>query len=311
MLLETPPDENLIKDCMAQLATQNRSSYDEKIEKYARLRLADFSALLADWQNPVAATLSRASALPQAVLALGQIKQLSAEQGSKLLQFLQYHAKQGNPNALLYLSYLYAKGLFVTQTPQKTATYLHKLAQQGDWRALHFQAELLSAAPQMAYDLLIAEIQPQAQSWQKSNLHSNVLDLDKEIRHFLAAPASIKYVTRLKMMQAERVGSPFAAQRLRGLTALGKISSATPPLPFQNIQAWLNKQGSSTSAPIISMPSENDADITILPDNIPLLPIDDTDRKPIWFKPVWIGTILLLASVCFVQFLRLIVSGKA
>lgn len=295
-------EEKHILDCMDQLKNNKEPSYSESIQIYAHLRLLNLTSMLNDWKQAQSLTLGESDALPQVLPAL-QKNFLDKEKSVKLIQFLKHHAQNGNLNAILYLAYCYAKGQYVTQSPEKTAAYLHYLVQKKDWRAARFQAELLCAVPQACMIWLQEDLKQEVVNWLQNNTAMSQSDAEQNMQRFCRAPSAIKYAARKKMEQAIDLGSPFAAKRLRGLIALGFISPSIPPLQFQAISNWLNMQLSPSRLASFA----DDKDVVILPENTPLLMQNEENKeKPVWFKPVFIGGVLLLASFIFVFMLKLI-----
>ncbi|ULJ69763.1 hypothetical protein MIS45_02625 [Wielerella bovis] len=301
-LPEKIPSEMQITDCMAQLVSKNSSSYGEVVQKYARLRLADFSELLKEWQNEEYAAKLGMPTLPQVAEMLRKGNVLP-EQGKKLAAFLQQTAKQGNTTGALYLAYLCAKGLFIPQSLQKTAQCLRFAINQGDWRATRFLGELLIAVPLAARELVGDEIQAEAAKWQATNNHISPEKVEHSCRRFYDATPAIKFLARSKLEQAVQQGSPSVQQRIKGLSVLGELPSTTPPKQFQSISNWLDLQ---FLQPQEKYSPRADKDIVFLPDNIPLLPLGDDDEKPTWHKPAMYGLMLLVAVLIFTVLLQIV-----
>lgn len=224
----------------SQIKAKDASSHNESIEPLALLRMADFSAVLNEWE--IEASLPNSHALPQVAAALKQPEKLNSQQRQQLVHFLQQHAKQGNQTAILYLAYLFAIGLFVPQLPQRAVTYISKLMQQGDWRASRFWAEMLLAAPNLAYIFLADKVEPMAQQWQQKHNQLNAAEIAASIKRFYACPSVIKLAAKQALEQAIKQGSPTAAKRLRGLTMLGQLPVSSVAREFHNIANWLDKQ---------------------------------------------------------------------
>lgn len=291
------PPESQILDCMTQIQEKGETTYGEHIQQLARLRLADFSPLLAEWLVP--SQLPNSEPLPQVDAAFRQPENLSSEQKQKLIAFLQHHAKQGNRTAVLYLAYAFAKGLFVPQSPERAANFTRKLMTQGDWRATRFWAEMLLAAPNVAPIWLADEVQNEAQQWQSTHTQLSADEIQANINRFYAASSAIKFVVKRTLETAIEQGSPTAAKRLRGLTVLGELPVSRPARQFHNISNWLDMQIMAQNSPL-----QNDEDIYVLPENIPLLPQSDEDDKPVWIKPTVYACIGIIFALCFVWILR-------
>lgn len=295
---EYSPPESQVLDCISQLQANKECTYGERIRQLAKLRLADFSLLLNEWRVP--SNLPHGEPLLPVANALAQ-DELSAEQGAKIVSFLQQHAKQGNRTALLYLAYLLAKGQFLPQSPAKAGYYVKKLMQQGDWRATRFWAEMLHAAPELAEEWLKDEVEPAAQQWQATHTQLSVEEVQANVRRFYLAEPAIKFAVKRAFEQAVAQGSPTAAKRLRGLTVLGELPVSQPARQFQNIRYFLDLQASSKNKPVI-----DDEDIYVLPENVPLLVQNDEEDKPLWVKPTVYACVGVIFALLFVLILRVI-----
>lgn len=292
---ELPPIEAHIRDCMEQLHSQQHSTYNETVQTYARLRLADFSALLAEWT--MNNHLPHASPLPKVATALSNTS-LTPTQIQSLLKFLQQAAKQGQRTAILYLAYLFAKGLGVKQSPQQAIQYAKKLSKQGDWRATRFCAELLWHAPKLTESYLSEEIQPLANAWWQQHINqiptSQADQLSQSVQRFYAASSVVKLTIRRTFELAIKQGSPSAEKRLRGLTVLGELPISLPAKHFQHIESWLQQQFLTPTT------HYEDDDIRLLPEHIPLLiSHDEPEEKPFWLKLTIYACIMLIITLCF------------
>ncbi|XXQ67574.1 hypothetical protein ACKLNO_08055 [Neisseriaceae bacterium B1] len=297
----TATPKSQILDCMQQLQEKGDTTYGEHIQQLARLCLADFSQLLAEWRVP--SQLPQGEPMPQVANALEQPEKLSSEQGSKLVSYLQQNAKSGNKTAILYLAYLFAKGLFVPQSPERAAAFTRKLMQEGDWRATRFWAEMLLAAPPVASIWLAAEVEPAAKQWQAAHTQLSEDEIYANINRFYAAESARKFAAKRAFELAIKQGSPTAAKRLRGLTVLGELPVSQPARQFHNIANWLDMQIMAKNQPMAS-----DDEIYVLPENVPLLAQGEDDEKPLWIKYAVYVCLVLIFSLLFVIILRGIVA---
>lgn len=300
MSSQTTPNETQIRDCINQIKDKGNSSYGNSVQKYARLRLFNFSEILDEWHNPTHPLPASARALPNVAAALNA--DLTPEQGSKMVAFLQHQAKSGNTTALLYLAYLHIFARHVPASLKQTALYVRHASQAGDWRASRLWAELLFAAPQAAQDLLETDTQAQAQQWQQRNSNIAADKINAAVQRYYAAPTVIKMAIKAKLELAASQGSPTAAKRLLGLTVLGEIPRHQAAPQFQKIANWLDVQLLRPESR-----QSDDPDIMLLPENVPLLPQgDDEDEKPVWWKPFIYGCVGIIATLLFVLILKAI-----
>ena len=264
---EHAPDSRQIQECAAQLAAGGRTNYGESVQKYAKLRTADFSAALADWENEAYAA------------AIGQ-------------KPLQNAAKQGDTTAMLYLAYLHSIGRFAKPSLHTAAKLLHAASEQGDWRASQFWGELLAASPAAARELLNDEFQAAAETWLAQHPETAPARAEQAYRRFYEASAAIKWAAKSKFTRAQEQGSPTAEQRIKGLTVHGSLPAAQPAPQFQDIGIWLENQLLKKQTPL----PEN-GDIMLMPENVPLLPQSDDDGKETWHKIALIGGFILIGAL--------------
>lgn len=300
---EQVPDENQIRDCMAQLQSGSTGSYGSKVQKYARLRLLDFKDMLAEWQNPAYPLPASAQALPKAAAAL--TAPLTPEQGGKLAAFLQQQAQNGNTTAMLHLAYLHLIGRHLPASLKEAARHIRAASRAGDWRASRLWAEVLTAAPEAAEDFLETDAQEAALHWQTQNSSIALAKIPPALQRYYTASAAVKTAAKEKLELAVTQGSPTAAQRLNALTVLGDIPRHPPAPQFQSVAGWLNLQ----LLPAARSAASDDPDIMLLPDNVPLLPQgDEEDDKPAWFKPAIYGAIALIIILVFVLMLKMLLN---
>ena len=288
---EHAPDSRQIQECAAQLAAGGRTNYGESVQKYAKLRTADFSAALADWENEAYAAAIGQKPLQNVANAL-KMKVMSTDLSEKMLAFLQNAAKQGDTTAMLYLAYLHSIGRFAKPSLHTAAKLLHAASEQGDWRASQFWGELLAASPAAARELLNDEFQAAAETWLAQHPETAPARAEQAYRRFYEASAAIKWAAKSKFTRAQEQGSPTAEQRIKGLTALGSLPAAQPAPQFQDIGIWLENQLLKKQTPL----PEN-GDIMLMPENVPLLPQSDDDGKETWHKIALIGGFILIGAL--------------
>ncbi len=290
--------EQQIKDCMAQLTDKRKITHAPDIEAHARMRLADFSAVLAEWEIDLGSQPERRP-LPD-VAALIKNPKPSPADVQKLLGFLQQQAKQGQQTAILYLSYLYAKGIHLPQSLQKAASAARMVAQQGDWRGSRFLGELLCTSPKAAPLLLGAEIQAAATAWQQEHPETEADKIQAAAKRFLENETAVRYAARLQFETATRQGSPTAQQRMRGLCINGQLPDGQPAKHLRSPKDWLDNELLTPGIHI----DTGDPDITVLPENIPLFVQQDEEPS------VWRKTILIAAGM-FAFVLLTVIMTKA
>ncbi len=300
----TQPQPEQIKACIAQIVQHQPITYDSRTHTYAQLCLADFQSCLAEWcidQTPLSKQMA---ALPQVAEALKQTK-LPAEDAKKLIAFIQHHAKQGQQTAQLYWAYLQITGKYLTQNPTAAIHILRQLQQKNDWRATRFMGEILIQVPQIAPDIFLHNMQETARAWQAQHPHLNLAQVLQHCQAFTQTPQIIKSLAKTQFELATQQGSPIANQRLRSLITAGKLPSNPTIKAHQSLENWLHyqyqrQQYNTTSN--LSTQIEDDPDIMVLPENIPLLLSDHDNENPVWQKVVIIGGVLL----CFVLILTIL-----
>lgn len=293
--------EQQIADCMRQIQKKQDVTYNSEIQKFAQLRLMDFAPLLAEWRIDDSKAPATQKPLPNVDKAL-QTADLSSEQVGKLLNFLQQAAKQGSTTAMLYLAYLFAMGKFVPQNPKKAADCANFALKHDDYRAARLLGEMLVFAPAIAEDVLQAEVRAAAQIWAQkySHLIDNQDNFEKLIGQYLQNPIVARFAAKQKLQHARTLGSPTADKRLRGLSLSGLLSTSAPARQYQSIELWLETQ----LAPHASV--QSDPDMTILPENIPIL-LQDDNETPVWHKAAIVGGLLLCGAMISVLIIRFIV----
>ena len=234
---EHAPDSRQIQECAAQLAAGGRTNYGESVQKYAKLRTADFSTSLADWENEAYAAAIGQKPLQNVANAL-KMKVMSTDLSEKMLAFLQNAAKQGDTTAMLYLAYLHSIGRFAKPSLHTAAKLLRTASEQGDWRASQFWGELLAASPAAARELLNDEFQAAAETWLAQHPETAPARAEQAYRRFYEASAAIKWAAKSKFTRAQEQGSPTAEPRIKGLTLLGSLPAAQPA-PLDNSRLGL------------------------------------------------------------------------
>lgn len=295
MFVETVPSDADINHCLMQLLTHTMHHHGDHVEKYARMRLADFSSALAEWRNPDYATLLGQGLLPKAAAAIQNSSQLSPQQSQKLVNLLQQAATQNNTTAMLYLAYFYAKALFVKQSLTQAAAFARRASELGDWRGTRFLAEMLAAVPAASPELLSAEVEKTAQIWYQPHKHDiSQAALQAACLRFMNASAVIKQAIRQKLLLAKQQGSPNAEQLLRVWVIEGIVPPASPAQQFCDLNIWLDVQFAKTQHAPTEAEDTADEGVTLFPKHSPVLVHGDT-AKPIWQKLLlWIGTMIVL-----------------
>lgn len=291
--------EQNILDCMTQIRNQQEPSHSLETQKYAQLRLMDFSPLLGEWTIDDPKNTPNAKPMPN-VAAAFKSKELTPEQIGKLFPYLQQNAKQGNTTAMLYLAYAYGAGKFIAQNPQKAAECARFALKQQDYRAARLLGEMLAFAPALAADVLQNEVQAAAQNWtrQHPKLAENPEQIHKLIAQYLQNPIVAKFAAKQKLLQAKALGSPIAEQRIRALSMTGALPSSQPARQYQSIENWLETQLATAQFNV-----QSDEDMTILPDNIPLL-AEPEEETPVWHKAAIVGGLLLSGGMLSLLFIR-------
>lgn len=302
---EKIPADNLIAEAAAKLAagTDAADIRPAELLKYAQLRnssLHNVQALMAD--EAAARALGR-PAMPKvaAVVAGGKP---SPVQTALMLGALYKAGCRGNSTAHLYLGYLYAKGQFVSQTLREAAHWLAAAAKSGDWRALRIQAEILLAAPTAAPEILAAETDEHLKQLHAKHAGSlkNPKQIDRMQNQFLNHPVSAQQAVRTKLEQAAVLGSPDAKIRLQELVAAEILPPSPAARQFHGIREWLHEHLSSWTP----TRDEMDADITLLPENAPLLDADEGTERPAWFRIAIFGLVGLLLAVIMVLAIKIV-----
>lgn len=302
ILIMTAITEQAIQDCMTQIRQKQEPHHSLEIQKYAQLRLMDFAPLLGEWGIDDPKNTPKAKPLPNVAQAF-QAAELSAEQKSKLLNYLQQAAKQGSTTAMLYLAYAYAVGKFIAQNPTKAVECARIALKHQDYRAARLLGEMLAFAPALASDVLQNDVQIAAQNWVKTHpkLAQNAEQIPQLITQYLHNPIVAKFVAKQKLQQAKTMGSPIADQRIRGLSMIGVLSSSQPARQYQSIENWLENQLAAAHMPI-----ESDDDMMILPEHMPLM-VQEDDDVPVWHKAAIVGGFLLSGAMITLLIIRFLV----
>lgn len=109
-----------------------------------RVQQHDFSSALAELVDPQLCQAVGVQALPQIDKAV-QHTGLAVEQANKLLDVLLKGTQQGNSACMLYLAYLYLKGLYVEPSLQQAHDLILGAINANDWRGYSFKIEALKA----------------------------------------------------------------------------------------------------------------------------------------------------------------------
>ena len=292
--------EQQIADCMRQIQQKQDITHSTEIQKFAQLRLMDFTPLLAEWTIDDPKAPATQKPLPNVDKAIKN-NNLPSEHIAKLLNYLQQSAKQGSTTAMLYLAYVYATGKFTPQNPKKAADCANFALKHDDYRAARLLGEMLAFAPAIAEDVLQAEVRAAAQTWAQKNsqLVEDKNNFEKLILQYLHNPVVAKFVAKQKFQQAQSLGSPTADKRLRGLSMSGLLTTSAPARQYQSIEWWLETQ-LTPHAPV-----ESDDDMMILPEHIPLMTQED-EEVPVWHKAAIVGGLLLCGAMIMLLIMRFI-----
>ncbi|WP_230657939.1 hypothetical protein [Psychrobacter sp. I-STPA10] len=262
---EERPDEADIQNCMAQLQSGHGTHYNKQVQKYATLRLADFSELLAELSNEQYNQSLQQSALPKVAKILQQ-PQIRPSQTIKLIRYLTLQANKGlmaykrQPNdfkandkqtqqplrssttAMLYLSYLYLVGKFVSQFIEEAGFWLNSALNMGDWRANRWVAEILLICPAVASDIWQNRVSSETSYlWLNVKHYSNsdMTMFDEQQHAYLQHRPAVLEIVRNQLVQASDKGHPVAQRRLQQLIDAQILPVSIPEERLRNAEAWM------------------------------------------------------------------------
>mgnify|MGYP000962210765 CR=1 FL=1 len=130
----------------------------------------------------------------------------------------------------------------------------------------------------------------------------NPKQIDRMQNQFLNHPVSAQQAVRTKLEQAAVLGSPDAKIRLQELVAAEILPPSPAARQFHGIREWLHEHLSSWTP----TRDEMDADITLLPENAPLLDADEGTERPAWFRIAIFGLVGLLLAVIMVLAIKIV-----
>ena len=295
--MSNAPTEAHIQDCVRQMTDNKTITHSERTQGYAQLRLADFSAVLNEWALPH----DNSQPLPNVHQALLDKNGVDEQKAQQIVAFVQQQAKQGNYTALLYWTYCLARGLGTAQQPQKAAQLVKQLSVRGDERASRWLGEMLAAAPLAAGEMLADEMKAACTSFQAQYPEYDEQQVQAACEHYMQQPAAVKHIAKQWLETAVQQGSPIAAQRIRGLTALGLLSAAPVPKRLQTMEAYLTSQLTQVQSMLHSV---DDPDILVLPDNIRLSQYEEDDADQVWRKPLIYGAVALAVAFLFTVLMK-------
>ena len=239
--------------------------------------------------------------LPNVHQALLDKHGVDEQKAQQIVAFVQQQAKQGNYTALLYWTYCLARGLGTAQQPQKAAQLVKQLSVRGDERASRWLGEMLAAAPLAAGEMLADEMKAACTSFQAQYPEYDEQQVQAACEHYMQQPAAVKHIAKQWLETAVQQGSPIAAQRIRGLTALGLLSAAPVPKRLQTMEAYLTSQLTQVQSMLHSV---DDPDILVLPDNIRLPQYEEEGEDQVWRKPLIYGAVALVIAFLFTVLMK-------
>lgn len=235
---DLPPEAEIARCTLALKENNNSETFPERIEKYARLRLADFSAVLMELADPAANRLLSQQPLPQAADTLSH--ELSPYQSARFVHGLMKQSKT-NRTAAVYLAYLYTVGRFVPQSLYEAAAWANQAADAGDWRATKFLAEILLAVPQTAPELCYETISNDTyvilSDLKEAGLSTK--EIEQQKKSYLNNPQAVLETVRRQLLRAAEQGDPIAQVRLQQLIDAEILPAQAPDARFTGIKNWL------------------------------------------------------------------------
>ncbi|WP_027009292.1 hypothetical protein [Conchiformibius kuhniae] len=237
---EDLPAESDIAACAAQLHNGEANTFPERIEKYARLRLADFGATLMELADPAANRLLNRQALPHAAEMLKRDPPPDAYQCARFVHGLMRQS-QTNSTAAVYLAYLYAVGRFVPQSLCEAAAWAHQAADAGDWRATKLLADILLAAPHAAPELYYETVSNDTyvilSDLKEAGLSTK--EIEQQKKAFLGNRQAVMETVRRQLLRAGEQGDPTAQVRLQQLIDTEAMPAEAADARYTGIKNWL------------------------------------------------------------------------
>ena len=278
--------------------------------------------------------LANSQPLPK-IAALMRQNQLSPIQIANMVQFLwaqgtisfakvldneSEHLSAINTTATLYLAFLYLTGKFVPQTIEEGASWLNLAVNLGDYRALHWVAELVMQIPELAPILfkkkLISEMSPLSIRLMNASsmgyLSYSISDVNAQESAYIHHPEAQAELARQYFQLAVELGDTSANARLNEWIAAKRLPEKAREQRFEHIQFWLMdyfaKQGVNIRQILGDLvAAENEADdITFHEnsDNLAHITEDEDILRPestVWKKwVIWSGVgVLMLGLVAW------------
>lgn len=292
---EDLPEEKDIVACVHEIQEDKTVSFPERIEKYARLRLADLSATLMELTDPAANRLLNQEPLPQVAKTLER-ETLSPYQAARFVNGLMKQSKRTS-TAAVYLAYLYAMGRFVPQSLCEASAWAHQASDAGDWRATKLLAEILLAVPQTApelyYEIISNDTYMILSDLKAAGLSTK--EIEQQKKAYLNNGQVVLETVRRLFVRATEQGDPIAQVRLQQLIDAQVMPIEAPDARFTGIKNWLaiyaERNDEPPTAPVVNTqallkkPSEE---------------IDLTEAKPKKSWRVLLLGLLLIALVWYV-----------
>lgn len=237
---EDLPDPQDIAACEAELAAIDNTAYPPAVEKYARLRRADFNGILAELADADANNRTGGRPLPDAAAMLQRATPPSAYQISRFVHSLMKQSGS-NHTAAVYLAYLYGTGKLLPQSLYEAAHWAHQAADGGDWRGTQLLAEMLIASPQAAPELMYERVSNEAYAFlpelKSAKLGAKEVEIQKKA--YLNHPDAVTEIIRNLLAQASAQGHPVAPVRLQQLIERQRLPAIPPAEKYRNIRSWL------------------------------------------------------------------------
>ncbi len=263
------PSEEAILRCAAQLQADGHSGANDDIQKYAKLRVADFSYLLEELSNPQYAQRLHQPVLPKAIISALKTERSTLEERVKIVRYLFLQAEKdsheiylnerqpGEPQlqsnqipqttaAMLCLAYLYTKGIYVPQSLVKANSWARYAAQLGDWRASRFLGEMLIASPEAAPELWKQEAYEAAthlslalRGGVATDKYLSALEESQQITAYLHYQPAVLEIAKQQLLLAHEQGHPAAQTRLLELLKNKTLPEIQTDIAIINVQTWL------------------------------------------------------------------------
>lgn len=301
---EDLPTEEDILQCVQELKDGQPTTYPERVEKYARLRLSDFSSTLMELSDSAANRLLNQQPIPDAVKMLTQ-DTLNPYQASRFVNSLMKQSKR-TTTAAVYLAYLYTIGRFVPQSLCEAAAWAHQASDAGDWRAGKLLAEILLAVPETAPELYYETISNDTyvilSDLKQAGLSTK--EIEQQKKAYLNNRQAVLETIRRHFLRAIEQGDPIAQVRLKQLIESDILPADIPDARYTGIKNWLAIYAENQNAadpPPVSIATGSTAPIDSK--NLLKKPSADTPISPKKhkhrLKRILLLVILLAALACY------------